>query len=127
MLNEIYEVSNFNLIQNCYRGDVNYIEVGGRIKVERERFEMSRKKLSEILEISIYFLGQIERGEKKMSLDTLINVSRCLRISTDYLLYGQVNSDTNNNFLHLLNNKCSEKEIKVIEDMIKLILPHLAR
>jgi hypothetical protein len=29
--------------------------------------------------------------------------------------------------LHSLINKCSEKEINVIEGLIKLLLPHLAR
>jgi transcriptional regulator with XRE-family HTH domain len=127
MMNEIDKVCNTKIIKYDFsRGTVNYIEMGNRIKFEREKFGMSRDELSKILNISTNFLGQIERGERKMSINTLINLSDCLHISIDYLLYDQVEVDTNNNFLQSLSNKCSEREIKVIEEMIKLILPHLA-
>jgi transcriptional regulator with XRE-family HTH domain len=60
--------------------------------VQRENFDLTREELSELINISPYFLGQIERGERKMSLKTLINISIVLHISTDYLLFGQTNN-----------------------------------
>ena len=107
--------------------EVNYVEIGNRIRIERENFDMTREKLAELLNLSPYFLGQIERGERKMSINTLIKISECLHISMDYLFFEQVNVNTNNNVLHSLINRCSEKEVNVIEDLIKLLLPHLAR
>lgn len=109
------------------QNEINYVEIGNRIRLEREKFDMTREKLAELLNLSPYFLGQIERGERKMSISTLINISECLHISIDYLFFEQVNVNSNNNVLHSLINKCSEKEIAVIEGLIKLILPHLAR
>jgi len=109
------------------QNEINYIEIGNRIRLERENFDMTREKLAELLNLSPYFLGQIERGERKMSISTLINISECLHISIDYLFFEQVNINTNNTVLHSLINKCSEKEITVIEGLIKLLLPHLAR
>jgi transcriptional regulator with XRE-family HTH domain len=109
------------------KNEINYVEIGNRIRLEREKFDMTREKLAELLNLSPYFLGQIERGERKMSISTLINISECLHISIDYLFFEQVNINTNNNVLHSLINKCSEKEINVIEGLIKLLLPHLAR
>ncbi|WP_246577932.1 helix-turn-helix domain-containing protein [Clostridium psychrophilum] len=106
---------------------INYVNIGIRIRFERETFDMSREDFSEILGISTYFLGQIERGERKMSIDTLVNVCECLHISIDSLFFEQKNINTNNNDLNSLIDKCSEKEIKVIESLIKFILPHLAR
>ncbi|WP_253200500.1 helix-turn-helix domain-containing protein [Clostridium sp. CF012] len=107
--------------------EINYVEIGNRIRLEREKFDMTREKLAEILNLSPYFLGQIERGERKMSISTLINISECLHISIDYLFFEQVNINTNNDVLHSLIDKCSEKEVNVIEGLIKLLLPHLAR
>ncbi|MBU3114384.1 helix-turn-helix domain-containing protein [Clostridium lacusfryxellense] len=106
---------------------MNYVKIGNRIRIEREKFDMTRENLSEILNISPYFLGQIERGERKMSSNTLINLSECLHISIDYLFFDEININTNTDVLQSLINKCSEKEIKVIEGLIKLILPHLTR
>ena len=109
------------------QNEISYVEIGNRIRLEREKFDMTREKLAELLNLSPYFLGQIERGERKMSISTLISISECLHISIDYLFFEQMNINTNNNALHSLINKCSEKEINVIEGLIKLILPHLAR
>ena len=109
------------------QNEIDYVQIGNRIRLEREKFDMTREKLSELLNLSSYFLGQIERGERKMSISTLINISECLHVSIDYLFFEQVNINSNNNVLHSLINKCSEKEISVIESIIKLILPHLAR
>jgi transcriptional regulator with XRE-family HTH domain len=109
------------------QNEINYVKIGNRIRIEREKFDMTRENLSEILNISPYFLGQIERGERKMSINTLINLSECLHISIDYLFFDEININTNTDVLHSLINKCSEKEIKVIEGLIKLILPHLTR
>ncbi|MFT5872314.1 MAG: transcriptional regulator with XRE-family HTH domain [Clostridium sp.] len=107
--------------------EIDYVQIGNRIRIEREKFDMTREKFSELLNISPYFLGQIERGERKMSINTLINVSECLHISIDYLFFEQQNANANNDVLHSLIDKCSEKELNVIEGLIKLLLPHLAR
>ena len=109
------------------QNEIDYAKIGNRIRIERENFDMTREKLSELLNLSPYFLGQLERGERKMSIGTLINISECLHISIDYLFFEQENTNDNTNVLHSLINKCSEKEINVIEGIIKLILPHLAR
>jgi len=130
MQNEVNELEHVLPIQadeeGFYKRAVNYVEIGNRIRIERENFDMTREKLSELLNISPNFLGQIERGERKMSINTLINISECLHISIDYLFFEQENIN-NENVLSSLLSRCSEKEINVIEAIIKLILPHLAR
>ncbi len=106
---------------------VNYREVGDRIRTEREKFGISREKFAEILSLSPFFVGQIERGERKMSISTLINVSEYLRISIDYLIFGEVHKAEEYNSLQSLISKCSSEESKIIEDIIKTILPHITK
>jgi len=107
--------------------NVNYIEVGDRIRIEREKFDISREKFAELLDLSPFFVGQIERGERNMSINTLINVSQCLHVSIDYLIFGEIRKAEENNSFQSLISKCSEKEIKVIEEVTKIILPHFTR
>lgn len=112
------------------KNQTNYIQVGNRIRIERENFDMSRENLAELLDLSPYFIGQVERGERKMSISTLINVSQCLHISIDYLIFGKETINTTStinitNESYSLLNKCSEKEIKTIIAIIKVILPYL--
>ena len=106
---------------------INYREIGDKIRIEREKFDISREKFAELLNLSPFFVGQIERGERKMSISTLINVSECLHISIDYLIFGEVHKVQEHNSLQYLINKCSEKEAKVIEEITKVILPHIVR
>ena len=112
--------------KNAKKSTVNYLEIGNRIKTERDNFHMTREKLSELLDISTNFLGQIERGERKMSINTMINISECLHTPIDYLIFGEAYTDTND-ILYDLLSKCSEKESAVFQSIIMLLLPHLAR
>ena len=117
----------FSILKN--ENTINFVKIGFQIKSEREKFGMTREDFSGILGISSYFLGQVERGDRRMSVNGYINVCECLHISMDSLFSKQVNINTNNNTndIYSLFDKCSEKEIIVIESIIKTTLPHLIR
>ena len=98
--------------------------VGQRIAEERKKIGLSREKLAEHVGISAYYVGQIERGNRKMSFDTLIKVSDCLHVSLDYLVRGEQTAHTNDELQQLIN-KCSPQEKALLVDMLKAALPHL--
>ena len=106
---------------------VNYKEIGEKIRNERETFEMSREKFAELLNLSPFFVGQIERGERKMSIGTLINVSECLHVSIDYLIFGEVYKVEESSGLQYLISNCSSRQIKAIEEITKTILPYITK
>lgn len=64
-------------------GDV--LDVGAFIKSQRERAEMSIRRLAELAEVSNPYLSQIERGLRKPSADVLQQVANALRISVESL------------------------------------------
>jgi len=117
----------FSILKN--ENTINYVKIGFQIKSEREKFGMTREDFSGILDISCYFLGQVERGDRRMSVNGYINVCECLHISMDSLFSNQANINTNNNTndIYYLLDKCSEKETIIIESIIKSLLPHLIR
>ncbi len=107
---------------------IDYVKVGNRLRVERENLNMTREELAELISISPYFLGQIERGERNMSIKTLTSLSQCLHISIDYLFFGSDPISNNNaDDLYSLLRRCSEKEINVFKTIIKVLIPHLNR
>lgn len=69
------------------------IEIGLRIKAQRELLCMTREELAEKLDITPRFCYDIELGNKGMSLSTLCKLSKTLNISTDYLLFGEEKED----------------------------------
>lgn len=114
--------------------------IGHRIRTEREALSLTREKFAEIVDFSPLYIGQLERGERQMSLIALVKISNCLHISTDYLIYGNKSEDSSDmilkedlkdysvkdkSFIYDLIRKCSSKELHLIEDIIKLVLPYV--
>ncbi|MDE6031839.1 MAG: helix-turn-helix domain-containing protein [Oscillospiraceae bacterium] len=66
----------------------NNAEVGKRINEIRKRRGYTREKLSEMAEISVQFIGYIEKGRKSMTIATLRRVAAALNVTTDYIVNG---------------------------------------
>ena len=82
----------------------NNLEIGSRIRNLRENMNLSRCSFSEKINISEIFLSQIERGEKSLSLNTLISICIHTGCSADYLLFGKTDENpSTQKTLRLLN------------------------
>ncbi|MDO5407374.1 MAG: helix-turn-helix transcriptional regulator [Eubacteriales bacterium] len=67
---------------------VDYVEIGNRIREYRKMQKLTQEEAAEMCDITAAFYGNIERGDKKMSVETLMKVSTGLKVSADYLLFG---------------------------------------
>lgn len=76
------------------QNNLNNLEIGERIRGVREDMFMSREKFSEMIDISDVFLGQIERGERSLSLKTLSSIISYTGISADYFLFVNESEDS---------------------------------
>lgn len=63
-----------------------YIKLGQRIKELRERFGISQQRLAELLGVLRPTVSQMENGERKISADELIKLSRIFNLSVESLL-----------------------------------------
>ena len=77
------------------------INTGERLRGVRESMKMNREEFSEKIDITDSFLGQIERGERALSVKTLRKIVKYTGVSADYLLFGK---DTNNETIQKINN-----------------------
>jgi transcriptional regulator with XRE-family HTH domain len=68
-----------------HRVSIDPLDVGAFIRSQRERAEMSIRKLAELADVSNPYLSQIERGLRKPSADILQQVANALRISVETL------------------------------------------
>ena len=80
---------------------MDYALLGKRIHEERIRLNLTQEKLAEAVNISTAYLGQIERGERQVTLDKLIPIANRLGVSIDFLLIDYVSpkNDLNIDFL----------------------------
>lgn len=70
--------------------EIDYKSVGERIKNSRINKNITQDELADLIEINQTHLSNIERGKTKMSTETLVNLSRTLNTSIDYLLFGDI-------------------------------------
>lgn len=106
---------------------VDYSLLGKRIREERLRLSLTQEKLAEDIGISTSYLGQIERGERSVTLDKLIPLANRLGVTVDFLLADymvSVGDDMSLNSLNqLLQGKTvAEKELAV--NMVKLLFSY---
>ncbi len=66
--------------------NIDYISIGNRIRSARIALGLSQEQLAEKCNLSTSFIGHIERGSRKMSLETLVALCDILNVSADYLL-----------------------------------------
>ena len=102
--------------------------IGQRMRQERERLSLTREQLAEVVDLAPLYIGQLERGERQMSLDTLLKITNCLNITADYLLHGKTSDEeVEKDRIICLLNKCPHEELSLIENLILLILPHFKK
>ncbi|MBQ9806868.1 MAG: helix-turn-helix transcriptional regulator [Clostridia bacterium] len=66
--------------------------MGDRIKEVRKKQKLTQEQLAERLDISVEFIGQIERGLKLPSMQVFIKLIETLNVSADYLLRDSVST-----------------------------------
>lgn len=70
--------------------ELNYAEIGTRIRQARKERGWSRDVLAKKSNISPFYLGHIERGTRRMSMDTFVNLCRALGLNADRLIWGSM-------------------------------------
>ena len=71
--------------------NIDYKELGKRIRTERRRQDLTQEKLAEMANISDSFMGHIERGGRTLSIETLASIANALNLSIEYIVCGEFN------------------------------------
>lgn len=101
---------------------LDFKEIGSRIRKQREFLGYTRECLAEKLEITPKFCSDIELGVKGMSIQTLNNFSQILKISADYILYGESAKTTLPQGLVNMLQNCPESKLKYAQDILKAFI-----
>lgn len=101
-------------------------DLGRRVREERLQMHMTQEYLAEEVDVSVAFIGQIERGERYPSLQTMINLANALRTTVDYLLMDSI-KPTNQNLCKLwiqLTKDMNENDMEMLIEIAKSISNH---
>lgn len=65
---------------------MDYVQLGKRVRIRRSVLEFTQAELAERIGVSTSFVGHIERGSRKLSVETLFDLCRALDVSADWLM-----------------------------------------
>lgn len=106
--------------------EINW-RIGANIQAARENARYTQEQLSERLGITPNHLSAVERGAAGASLELIERLCLTMRISTDYLFFGEANEDyTITRLAQQLNNNAPEKldQIKqIMSALVELLEP----
>ena len=60
-----------------------------RIRKAREDAGYTREKFAELLDVSVSYMAEVERGRTGISVKMLIKICDVLGLSADYVLFGE--------------------------------------
>ena len=73
--------------------DMNYKDLGRRIRSLRQKQHLTQEQLAEAIDMSASFLGHIERGSRVASLETLVKLCNVLDTNPGFLLAASLTCD----------------------------------
>ena len=101
---------------------MNYSALGKRIRTHRKNKHFTQEQLAERAGVSLSFIGHIERGSRKASLDTLVSISNALEISPAVLLQDSLVSE-----IVLPTEETTRKQRDLINEISRVILENYDR
>lgn len=104
--------------------ELDYVKIGDRIREKRELMGYSREKMAELLEVSGQFCSEIENGAKGMSLQTLNKIADLLLVSTDYILFGDIEKTDVSGLIEVFKY-CPKDKIHYAEDILRVFIKSL--
>ena len=91
-----------------------------RIRKAREDAGYTREKFAELLDVSVSYLAEVERGRTNVSVKTLIKICNVLGLSADYVLFGE-NREADALLLEKLH-RLDAKYLPLVTDIVNDLL-----
>lgn len=101
--------------------ELDYRAIGKRIKIARIKADLTQEALAEKASLSATHMSNIETGNSKLSLPTIVSLANALGVSVDEFLCDSVihAKDIYSHEIQSLVSDCDEYEIRMIADFVK--------
>ena len=91
-----------------------------RIRKAREDAGYTREKFAELLDVSVSYMAEVERGRTGVSLKTLKAICNLLGLSADYLIFGE-ERDADKSMLDKLH-RLDDKYLPLGDELLNQLL-----
>jgi transcriptional regulator with XRE-family HTH domain len=97
-------------------------EIGGRLRQRRTSLGFTREQIAELADVGVGYYGQLEVGTSQMSIDTLVKISKSMKLPMEFILFGTgFEAGDSTPIIEILRN-CTKRELKLAEKVLKLFL-----
>lgn len=106
---------------------MDYIQLGSRLRKERLKHNFTQERLAEKIDVSHAYIGQIERGERSLTLETLIKLSNQLEVTADELLQESLKMNEGH-FIQKIIQLIQERPVheqQMALNMLEVMFSHL--
>lgn len=109
--------------------ELNYTEIGKRIKIARIRKGISQEKLAELVDLSLSHMSNIETGTTRVSLVAIVRIANALNVTIDDLLCDNlIRAKPQFEYdIKQLLDVCDDYEIRIVKDLLVTIVNTLKR
>lgn len=98
--------------------------LGKRIREERTRIGLTQEQMAERINVSTTYIGFVERGERSVTLEKLIQLAECFHVPIDTLLHEIPDDgpEAKENQLQTLWNRASNDDKDLILSIAEVIV-----
>lgn len=101
------------------------LDVGARVKLAREDAGLTQEKFSEMIDLGVKHVSAIECGSVGLSLTSLQTICNALAISSDMLIFGDIERNDVQNLSHKLE-RLSPEQYKIVNNIVSTLLEAFA-
>ena len=99
---------------------MNINKIGNIITEQRIAKNLTQEQLAEKVDLSAVYIGQIERGERKMTIQTLVKLANVLETSIEELLSDSTEGNLNAKLNELLD-VAKKLDVSDLDKVINII------
>ena len=70
-----------------------YVKIGERLRKQRRIMGLTQEQAAELLGVSTTYYGEIERGNRKLTIPRILTVYEKMNLEPTYLLTGEILTD----------------------------------
>ncbi len=96
------------------------VEIGDRLRLRREEMKLTQKEAGKLLEMSETFYGEIERGNRRLSIEKMLLVRERMGISLTWLLAGTQTNSIHEVILRQYPGENAERMERLLRNLAKL-------
>jgi len=106
--------------------DLNFESIGKNIRTYRIKKKLRQEDLAELTELSVTYIGMVERGEKIPALETFIKILNALEVSADVILADVLNKgyEIKGSLLTEQLSTLSQEDREKVYDVIATLVKH---